>query len=168
MHCPRCGTTARTNQQFCRGCGLSLEKIAEILGEELPIQPSSSNTDTARLRERQKKFENLAGIAGLTTFGMVLLTLVVIVVLKMILAGLPIILGLLLILLFLGAGAMGVFQTYSKSLKAKLEEKPLPPSNTPLTIGAADTYPLPPLSVSEGTTELLELKKSPETGPIDN
>ena len=86
MHCPRCGTTATTNKQFCRGCGLSLEKIAEILGEEPAIQSSSSNTDAARLRERQKKFENLAGIAGMTTFGMVLVTLIVIVVLKMILA----------------------------------------------------------------------------------
>ena len=168
MHCPRCGTTATSNQQFCRGCGLSLEKIAEILGEEVAVQSSPPN-EIAALRERQKKFENWAGIAGLSTFGLVLLTLIVIVVVKMILVGgLLIIPGTLLILLAIGAGAMGTFQMFSKSLKAKLEDKPLPPSNTPLTIGTADTYPLPPQSVSEGTTELLETSKSAETGPIDS
>jgi len=169
MHCPRCGITATTNQQFCRGCGLSLEKVAEILGEEIAIQSSSPAHEAARLRERQQKFENWAGIAGLSTFGLILLLLIVVVFTQIILrGGLLIIPGVLLILLAAGAGAMGIFQTYSKSLKAKLGERPLPPSIEPLTIGAPDTYPLPPRSVSEGTTELLEVKKSPETGPIDS
>lgn len=168
MHCPRCGTIATPSQQFCRGCGLNLEKVAEILGDAVPVQSSPPNEARLR-RDRQKKFENLAGIAGLSTFGMVLLTLIVIVVFKMILVGgLLLIPGSLLILLALGAGAMGGFQVYSKSLKAKLEETALPPSNTPMTIGAADTYPFPPQSVGEGTTELLEMKKSPQTGPIDS
>lgn len=168
MHCPRCGTTATINQQFCRGCGLNLEKIAEILGEAAAVQSSPPN-QIVTLRERQKKFENLAGIAGLSTFGLILLTLITIVVVKMIVVGgLLLIPGTLLILLAIGAGAMGTFQMYSKSLKAKLEEKPLPPSNTPLTIGSADTYPLPPQSVSEGTTELLESTKSAETGPVNS
>jgi hypothetical protein len=168
MHCPRCGTIATASQQFCRGCGLSLEKVAELLGEEVVVKSSSPN-QIAALRERQKKFENLAGIAGLSTFGLVLLTLIVIVVVKMIfVGGLLIIPGALLILLAIGAGAMGTFQMYSKSLKAKLEDKPLPPSNTPLAIGAADTYPLPPRSVSEGTTEILGIRKSTETGSIDS
>lgn len=168
MHCPRCGTIATANQQFCRGCGLNLEKVAEILGEAVAVQSSPPN-EARLLRERQKKFENLAGIAGLSTFGMVLLTLIVIVVFKMILVGgLLLIPGSLLILLALGAGAMGGFQVYSKSLKAKLEEKALPLSNTPLPIGAADTYPLPPRSVSEGTTELLESSRSAETGSIES
>lgn len=169
MHCPRCGTNATPGQQFCRGCGLSLEKIAELLGEELSIQSSSPPSEAARLRERQQRFENWAGIAGLTTFGLILLSLIVIVFSQMILrGGILIIPGTLLILLAIGAGVMGVFQMYSKSLKAKLEARPLPPANMPLTIEAADAYPLPPKSVSEGTTELLEMTKSPETGPIEN
>ena len=167
MHCPRCGTNATPGQQFCRACGLNLEKVAEILGEELAVQSTTDSNQIAALRERQKKFENWAGIAGLTTFGLVLLLFIVLVFSQIILkGGLLIVPGTLLILLAVGGGAMGIFQMYSKSLKAKLEEKPLPPSNTPLTIGAAGTHPLPPRSVSEGTTELLEMKKSPETGPI--
>ena len=168
MHCPRCGTTATTNQQFCRGCGLSLEKVAEILGEEIAIQSSSSANEAARLRKRQQKFEQWASLAGLTTFGLILLLLIVVVFFQIILkGGLLIVPGVLLILLALGAGAMGIFQTYSKSLKAKLGERPLPHSTGPLTIGALDTYSLPPRSVSEGTTELLETRAA-ETGPIES
>jgi hypothetical protein len=146
-----------------------LEKVAEILGEEIAIQSASAAHEAARLRERQQKFENWAGIAGLSTFGLILLLLIVVVFTQLILrGGLLIIPGTLLILLAVGAGAMGIFQTYSKSLKAKLGERPLPHTTEPLSIGAPDTYPLPHQSVSEGTTELLETKKSPETGPIDN
>ena len=163
MHCPRCGTNATANQQFCRACGLNLEKIAELLGEEVAVQSSPPN-QIAALRERQKKFENWAGIAGLSTFGLVLLTLVVIVLLKMVLVGgLLLIPGALLILLAVGAGAMGTFQMYSKSLKAKLEEKPLPPATGPLP-AETSALPLPPSSVSEGTTELLDPANGKETG----
>ena len=169
MHCPRCGTNATSGQQFCRACGFSLEKVAELLGDELAIESPSLTSEAARLRERQQKFENLAGIAGLTTFGLILLLFIIIVFTQMILkGGLLIIPGALLILLAIGAGAMAVFQGYSKSLKAKLTERPLPPSTELLTIGATDTHALPPQSVSEGTTELLERAGNAETGPINS
>ncbi len=156
MHCPRCGTIATTDQQFCRGCGLNLEKVAEILGEAVAVQSSPPN-QIAALRERQKKFENLAGIAGLSTFGLVLITLIVIVVIKMIVVGgFLLIPGSLVILLAIGAGVMATLQVYSKSLKEKLEEKPLPPSNTRLSIERTDPFPRQVNSVTERTTALLE------------
>jgi len=146
---------------------LNLEKVAEILGDELAIQSPSPASEAARLRERQQKFENLAGIAGLTTFGLILLLLIIVVFSQMILkGGLLIIPGTLLILLAIGAGAMGVFQMYSKSLKAKLEEKPLPTSTGPISIKASEAFPLAPNSVCEGTTELLEPAKSRTTEQI--
>ena len=61
MHCPRCGTSATPGQQFCRACGLSLEKVAEILSEEIAHQPHTP-TEAQQLRERQKRVENWAGI----------------------------------------------------------------------------------------------------------
>jgi len=156
MHCPRCGTVAIPNQQFCRACGLSLEKVAELLGEEVAIQASAGASNRAVLRERQQKLENLAGIAGLTTFGLILLLFIILVFSQMILkGGLLIIPGTLLILLAIGAGAMGCFQVYSKSLKAKLEERSVPRSTEPLSLEISDRTPLAPASVSEGTTELL-------------
>jgi NMD protein affecting ribosome stability and mRNA decay len=64
MHCPRCGTNATVGQQFCRSCGLNQEKVTELLGDELSVEPLSSNEERARLRERQRKFEQWGGIAG--------------------------------------------------------------------------------------------------------
>jgi hypothetical protein len=157
MHCPRCGTNATAGQQFCRSCGLSLEKVAEILGEEVAVQSSTAPSQSRGLRERQQKFENLAGIAGLTTFGLVLLLFIIIVFTQIILkGGLLIVPGVLLILLALGAGAMAVFQGYSKSLKARLEERPLPPSTGPLSIARTEAIPAQVHSVTERTTALME------------
>lgn len=165
MHCPRCATTSTANQQFCRACGLRLDKIAELVGEEL-VSQTSPGTDLARLRDRQKKLENWAGIAGLSTFGVMMVLFIFMVFFKIILqGGLLIIPGVALILLALGATTMGMLQMYSKSLKEKLEEKPLPPSTGPVSIEAPLTFPLPPNSVTEGTTEILEPAKN-QTGKI--
>lgn len=167
MHCPRCGTNATPGQQFCRACGLNLEKVAEILGEEVAVQSAADPNQVAALRERQKKFENWAGIAGLTTFGLVLLTLIVIVFTKMILEGGALIIpGSLLILLAIGAGAMGTFQMYSKSLKAKLEERPLQHPTGPLSIDRTEALPVQVSSVTERTTALLDEDLSGDTADV--
>jgi hypothetical protein len=47
MHCPRCGATAKVGQTFCRACGLSLEKVAALLGEELGRQPTQTGADVS-------------------------------------------------------------------------------------------------------------------------
>jgi len=168
MHCPRCGTIATANQQFCRACGLSLEKVAEILGEDVAVQSANLTTERDLLRLRQQRFEHWAGVAGLGTLGVILLLFIILVFSQMILkGGWLIIPGALLIFLAAGAGTMAFFQGYAKNLKAKLEEKPLPPSTEPLLSRTATTLPLPPNSVSEGTTELLEPAPSKDTGKIN-
>jgi hypothetical protein len=164
MHCPRCGTPAVVDQQFCRACGLGLDKVAELLGAEL-LNESPPASDRAHLRERQRKFEHWAGIAGLTTFALVLLLFIAIVFTQIVIHGGALsILGIVLILLALGAAAMAGFQVYSKSLKAKLDENSLPRSDTPPSISGA---PLPPASVSEGTTELLSSGRTPQTNQLN-
>src|SRR5262245_65546966 len=165
MHCPRCGTSATTGQQFCRACGLGLEKVAELLGEELAVQSSTTDSDRALLRLRQQRFEHLARVAGLATISLVLLLFMVLVVSQIIMkGGLLIIPGTLLILLALGALLLGILQTHSKNLKAKLEERSVP---HPLPAGVPDASGLPLASVSEGTTELLPSRKNAETGRIN-
>jgi hypothetical protein len=159
MHCPRCGTPATADQQFCRACGLGLTKVAELLGEEL-LNESAPALDRGHLRERQQKIQHWAAIAGLTTFALVLLLFIAIVFTQIVIHGGALsILGIVLILLALGAAAMAGFQVYSKSLKAKLDEKSSPRSGTPPAIGGAPS----PASVSEGTTELLSSGRTPET-----
>lgn len=57
MHCPNCGTETSAGQKFCRACGLSLERIAQLLAELLPedqprIAISVTEQTTARLGEK--------------------------------------------------------------------------------------------------------------------
>lgn len=172
MHCPRCGTNATVGQQFCRSCGLSLEKVAELLGDDLTVEPSSSIDERARLRERARKFEQWGGIAGLVTFGLILLLMIIVVFSQMIMKGRAMVIpGLLLILLAIGAAAMGLFQTYSKSLKEKLANPPLPHapdlpgSDEARKLGA---YREPVPTVTDRTTELLVPAKTADTGKMDD
>jgi cation transport ATPase len=166
MHCPRCGTNATIGQQFCRSCGLNLEKVTELLGEEAEL--SSAIDERARLRERQRKFEQWGSIAGLVTFGLILLLMIVVVFLQMILKGGAIV-GLLLILLAIGAAVMGLFQTYSKSLMAKLTNPPRPldvPGSNATRKLEGHREPVP--TVTDRTTELLVPTRTADTGKMDD
>jgi hypothetical protein len=169
MHCPRCGTNATVGQQFCRSCGLSLEKVAELLGNELPLEASTRQNELARLRERQQKFQEWGGIAGLITFGLILLLFIIVVVSQMILKGGALIgVGLLLILLAIGAGIMGGFQAYSKSLKEKLANPPLPKPGESGAGRKLEAYHEPVPTVTDRTTELLASARGAETGKMDD
>lgn len=153
MHCPRCGTTATTTQQFCRACGLNLERVAEIVGESITT-PESFTDEIARLKDLQRKHESWGGLAGLVAFGLVLLLLVVIVFTQMIMkGGVLILLGSFFILLALVAGAMAYFQVSAKSLKEKLAQQPLPSTTPSLQNKTAQLSA--PNSITEQTTELL-------------
>src|SRR6185436_16653008 len=62
MYCPNCGNKNAEDQNFCRTCGLGLEKIAQSLTEQLPSVAVKS------LQERRDKLERL-GVASLSVFG---------------------------------------------------------------------------------------------------
>jgi len=79
MHCPRCGTTAAAAaQQFCRSCGLNLEKVAAVLEESTGLS-AISDAEVERLRERQRRHETWSGIAGLTAFALILVLFITLV-----------------------------------------------------------------------------------------
>ena len=63
MYCPNCGNKNADDQNFCRSCGLGLEKIALSLNEQLPTVAVQS------LQERKEKLERL-GVALLSVFGL--------------------------------------------------------------------------------------------------
>ena len=63
MYCPNCGNKNVEGQNFCRSCGLGLEKIAQSLTEQLPTVAVQS------LQERKEKLERL-GVASLSVFGL--------------------------------------------------------------------------------------------------
>jgi len=135
-----------------------VEKIADLLGEQLAVEPAPGD-ETVRLRERQQKFERWAGIAGMTIFGVIILATILIVFQQMILKGGGVALaGLLIILLMIGAGLMGGLQTYSKLLKEKLAKPRLPAprdSRPAETTGQLGPYREPVASITDRTTALL-------------
>ena len=63
MYCPNCGTKTSADQNFCRACGLSLEKIALSVNEQLPAKMNRS------LQEQKERFEKL-GVGALSVFGL--------------------------------------------------------------------------------------------------
>src|SRR4051794_15302480 len=63
MYCPNCGNKNTEGQNFCRSCGLGLEKIAQSLTEQLPTVAVQS------LQARSKKLERL-GVVSLSVFGL--------------------------------------------------------------------------------------------------
>lgn len=70
MFCPNCGTKTSIDQNFCRACGLGLEKIAVSLTEQLPTKPNLS------LQQQKERFEKL-GVAALSVFGLGLFSFIV-------------------------------------------------------------------------------------------
>jgi hypothetical protein len=62
MFCPNCGMKTSLDQNFCRACGLGLEKIALSLTEQLPTRADQS------LTARKERLEKL-GVALLSVFG---------------------------------------------------------------------------------------------------
>jgi len=60
MHCPSCGTEAPVGQKFCRACGLSLERFAQLLAELLP---DVEDENVAQARQRLRQLEKAGKIA---------------------------------------------------------------------------------------------------------
>ena len=103
------------------------------------------------------------------TFGLILLTMIVVVFSQMIMKGRSMIIpGLLLILLAIGAAVMGLCQTYSKSLKEKLERPQLPRPTETHEVRTLDAYREPVPTVTERTTELLAPLRGADTGKIED
>lgn len=158
MHCPRCGTLATPGQQFCRSCGLNIEQVAALIA---PVMATAETpgSEIARLKGLQLKHESWGVIAGLISFGLILVLMIALVFTLMIVKGGILILpGSILILLAVGAGIMGYFQASAKLLRQKLAEPKLPqPTGQLLTEQSSSpstAFPAP-VSVTEQTTKLL-------------
>jgi hypothetical protein len=62
MFCPNCGAENRSEQNYCRSCGLKLDAISQLVGEQFPTE------EYARLQKRKELFEKL-GLLSLSVFG---------------------------------------------------------------------------------------------------
>ena len=70
MYCPNCGTKTSTEQNFCRSCGLRLEKVAATLAEQLPTRVDLT------LQQQKERYEKL-GMAALSVFGIGILSFLI-------------------------------------------------------------------------------------------
>ncbi len=158
MFCPNCGSRNSAGQKFCRSCGLSLEKIAQSVVEQLPVKAEES------IEKRRDKIEKL-GVAALISFGAIGIGFLFYqIIFKMMLAQGKVLAGTaLLILIVCGLLAM-VFFNYANSLreaatKRRLQQPAELPKAETSTKLLDESHLEPVPSVTERTTELLYVEK---------
>jgi zinc-ribbon domain len=158
MFCPNCGSKNSTQQKFCRSCGLSLEKTAQSLVEQIPTKIDKS------LERRKEKLERF-GVIALSGVGVVGVgALSYMIIFNMMLAQGKILGGLALLTIII-CGLLAVFffnyANYLKETAVKNRLQPpeeMPESETPAKL-PNDSYLEPIPSVTERTTELLYVEK---------
>ena len=160
MFCPNCGIKTATDQNFCRACGLRLEKIALSLSEQMPAKVDRS------LQEQKEWFEKL-GVAALSVFGLGVLSFIAYAAaykLMMSKGDLLAVLGVIGVIIMLACGVASVILfARANELGEKSKKHPLQQN---LSNGTETTKELlteghfePVPTITERTTDLLVVEK---------
>ena len=180
MHCPSCGTATPSDQKFCRLCGIGLGGFAQLLDEALP---SRLDPATAAAKEKDSRTECMAklglwgvtllGIAGAALGGVIAYKIIASLIIQRgeVFAGLALLgclVGVAMAVASLGyADTLRKFKTQNIDEFENKRKQAIPRALTAheslierkITAGMA---PGLSLSVTEGTTELLESGGSPQ------
>jgi len=154
MYCPSCGKSTSVEQKFCRACGLSLEKIAQSLTEQLPSQQLNED-----LEARKRKVERWLTLLLRTAFGLFVITVLGSLIYKIITTKGDFLLGFAVLALFIALMTALILVVYRESLreavaKRQLSQAALPqPEPTGKLLTESHFQPVP--TVTEPTTELL-------------
>lgn len=157
MYCPNCGTKTSIDQNFCRACGLGLEKVAHSLSEQLPEKVDLS------LQAKKERLEKY-GVAALSVFGFGILSLIAYgigqkVIVKGDIFAILVLLG-VLIMVVSGLASVILFAR-AKELGEKSSRRQQPDlsrgTNTKELLSEGHFEPVP--TVTERTTELLEVER---------
>jgi hypothetical protein len=157
MHCPNCGVEASAKQKFCRGCGLSLDRFAQLLAELLP---DGEDENVARARRRLRLLERALKIAGWTTGSALGILFTILGVLTMTLTHVGA--GIILLLFGIGFIATMLVVSYQSSLNKKVSgsfpsQPTLPSAETTNKLLSEDQSRIA-VSVTEQTTARLDEK----------
>ncbi|HSE18096.1 MAG TPA: zinc ribbon domain-containing protein [Pyrinomonadaceae bacterium] len=148
MYCPNCGNKNAEGQNFCRSCGLGLEKIAQSLTEQLPAVAVQS------LQERKERLERL-GVASLSVFGLGIFGFLLYnIFFKLLLTQGPLVatLAVLGAIIFLGSGLVSVI-LFAKA--NELKEAAAKRQIGSVTSELLESHQQPTFSITDGTTNLL-------------
>ena len=168
MFCPNCGTETEAGQKYCRACGLSVEKLAGLISEQLPAGALAVSTpdEVARLLRRKRGVERLLVGIGLTAGSVFVISLVVMIVVKIIIAKGHLLQGGLLLAFILAAAAALALVFYRETLAESLAARGVSPdAERKMPEGPATSMLLPeshfdPIpSVTDRTTELLAAER---------
>ena len=148
MYCPNCGNKNAEGQNFCRSCGLGLEKIAQSLTEQLPT------VGVKNLQERKERLERL-GVASLSVFGLGIFGfLLYSIFFKLLLTQGPLVASLAVLgaIIFIGSGLVSVILfAKAKELKEAASKRQLDSPTRELL----ESHQQPAFSIADRTTNLL-------------
>ena len=157
MFCPNCGTRNLVDQNYCRGCGLKLNAIAEAVADQFPSK------EYVEQMHRRKRFEKLGvfslSIAGIIGFAILLFKAAEY---KLILLGPEILYGSAIAAL-IGFMLLSVFffnypKFFVKGKARPSAETPLPGASTSKLLDDRPLEPIP--TVTESTTDLLPVNRA--------
>jgi len=157
MHCPNCGAESSAKQKFCRACGLSLDRFAQLLAELLP---DGEDENVARARRRLRQLEKAAKIAGWTAGSALGIVFAFLGILTMIVTDIrP---GIVLLLFGVGIIATMLVLMYQSSLNKQVSgrfpsQPTLPSAETTNKLLSEDQSRIA-MSVTEQTTARLDEK----------
>ena len=157
MHCPGCGTEAPVTQKFCRSCGFCLQKVPQLVAEQLSeLEEHPTSAAAEKLQKRQKSIEHWLAITGFSFTVLMALSALTGLIYLLLVGSLPLVPGIVLLTLILGGSVAGLLAIYSENLKKKLSLK-----SRQLPEGEKSQPPLeafdgPLISITERTTNLLE------------
>lgn len=161
MYCPNCGNKNTDGQNFCRSCGLALEKIAQSLTEQLPTVAVKS------LQQRKERLERL-GMTSLSVFGVGIVGFLLYNIFYKLLVTQGLLIASLAVLaaiIFIGSGLASVILfAKAKELKEAAGKRPIGLPGEP-TGKLMEAHEQPAFSIADRTTNLLpvgDATKKPE------
>lgn len=164
MFCPNCGTKTEAGQKYCRACGLSVEKLAGLISEQLPAGALAGSTpeEVTRLLRRRHSVERLLAGIGLTAGGVFLIAIIWAIVFKIMIGKGDVLQGSIFLGFILAAVVALALVFYRESVMESLAARGVSDEAAKQLEGAAATAKLlpephfePVPTVTDRTTELL-------------